>query len=301
MKKAFTLVELLVVIGIIAILSGVLLVSLSSGSESARNANCLSNMRNLAAAAIARASATGYYPLAGSVEKIKVDLKRKKEQFIYYELSGWLSWVHENAYPSHSSVQPETLSMYSGSAQLSQSERDKRMFSITNGALKASLSGAHDSLVCPNHKLEMAAHNPYFSYVMSERFGWNSSGRPRDEHYHGVDANKISNADRTLLFAEIQFARDKKKNPLAGHISEATSGTETDPILQYSEQYGELIGVNHWKGKKKVAHVAYADGHTEALVMPEKDMNDSQMKNLTEFLCKGTAFSYDGSNYKELK
>jgi prepilin-type N-terminal cleavage/methylation domain-containing protein/prepilin-type processing-associated H-X9-DG protein len=64
-RRAFTLVELLVVIGIIALLVAILLPSLSRARESAKGVACLSNLRQMATAAQAYANEHGgSYPIA---------------------------------------------------------------------------------------------------------------------------------------------------------------------------------------------------------------------------------------------
>jgi prepilin-type processing-associated H-X9-DG protein/prepilin-type N-terminal cleavage/methylation domain-containing protein len=63
--KAFTLVELLVVVGIMAVLIGVLLPALHRAQEESRRVTCLSNLRQLAIAAQNYVNASrGSYPIA---------------------------------------------------------------------------------------------------------------------------------------------------------------------------------------------------------------------------------------------
>jgi prepilin-type processing-associated H-X9-DG protein/prepilin-type N-terminal cleavage/methylation domain-containing protein len=71
MKKAFSLVELLVVIGIITILIGLLLPALSVAREQAKTTQCLSNLRQLGQAAFAYTSENNgsFPPALGSLTR----------------------------------------------------------------------------------------------------------------------------------------------------------------------------------------------------------------------------------------
>jgi prepilin-type N-terminal cleavage/methylation domain-containing protein/prepilin-type processing-associated H-X9-DG protein len=62
-RRAFTLVELLVVIGIIALLIAILMPALSRARESGRQVQCLSNLRQIAVATVGYCNANkGYFP-----------------------------------------------------------------------------------------------------------------------------------------------------------------------------------------------------------------------------------------------
>jgi prepilin-type N-terminal cleavage/methylation domain-containing protein/prepilin-type processing-associated H-X9-DG protein len=68
-QPGFTLIELLVVIAIIAILAALLMPALGSARESARQSKCLSNLRQVgAAAALFAQENDGYIPAYGSPE-----------------------------------------------------------------------------------------------------------------------------------------------------------------------------------------------------------------------------------------
>lgn len=294
MKKGFTLVELLIVIGIIAILSGVLMVSMGGGSEAARAAQCLTNMRGLASAAVTRATETEYYPLAGSITWSQIDESQGigKGTMKYYELTGWLSWYSQNQFPATSYVAAEYPSAYSSGGTLSSQEQQLRDYAISNGTLRASLSGNRSLVICPDHKISLAAQVPFFSYVMNEYFYWNDTGKARSQHFHGRFAKDLKYADRRLLFAEINW------KGYCGDVDTSPGSEKTDQVLQYSR--GECIGFNHKKGKEKVAHVAFADGHTEQLLLPRRGLDDSALQELTKLLCEGKDVVFDGSRYEEM-
>lgn len=312
-RKAFTLVELLVVIAIIGILAGILMGTFSGGSESAKAAKCMANMRNLAQACQsygANDTVWHQYPAAGSHEYMEVDNSGSQPKVVYKEVKGWISWYSKDSYrnqpTSHQGSGSWMTSMYS-------TDLDQNLFCITNGALWKFVGGNAKTYVCPSHAKAKGIKKgePAWSYLMNSRFGWDYSMGSKCTGVNTLSFSGLDRADRVLLFSEVPFSGIGNWQP-----DGEGSGTECDCVLQYNGSIvgdnsskakgSETIGVNHKNGKLLFAHVAYADGHTEKLRIPftgtikKPQVNDNEIRNLTAWLCAGKDVSFDGKQYQKV-
>ncbi len=93
MKKktaAFSLIELLIVIAIIGILAGLVVVSISSIRNSAREKHCTNNLKQLLDGALAYAMDNNQeMPYAQSYERYD------ENTGVYYHYYGWCTWVND--------------------------------------------------------------------------------------------------------------------------------------------------------------------------------------------------------------
>ena len=297
MKKAFTLVELLIVIAIIAILAGVLMVSMGGATESARAAKCLSNMRNLSAACLNYGINNHYYPRAASVEYSYMDESQgiRHVKTRYGERKGWISWNSGGAYDSK-----PTSSVASGGFHKSaygDGCTDEQMhYCITNGAIWKYVGANADVYVCPSHTKTVG--KVWWSYEMNGYFGGDVelSGKTVSESDSGCGST-LQLADRRLLFAEMPF---NDGTAASGAGTTDTSKFAADTAIQYrglNAGNDETLAFNHYIGKRKCAHVAYADGHVEKLQAPRGEQDGAE---LMQWLCEGTDISFNGSRYEEL-
>lgn len=303
MKKAFTLIEVLIVIGIIGILMAVLAPHVTGGTESARAAKCMANLGNLAKAVHLSGQATGYWPLAGSLETMEtVQKSGGKFELKYSQIRGWISW---NSSGYTSSKHKSSTTWYT-SAYCQDKRNNRRLgeLLIEKGSIWPYMSGSMTCYVCPEHVKAMKRDSkPCWSYVMNSEFDWDTAKgedlpRDGDDHswrnYFGKD-NNVSRADRRLLFAELVWTDYAGATP---NFSKSP-GMENDCVLQYEE--GEVIGFNHKSKRDYVAHVVFADCHTDKLVCPLKGLGMSNLKNLTKWLCRANDIKFDGHKYEENK
>ena len=309
MKRAFTLIELLIVIGIIAILAGVLLGNYSGITNRVRAAKCQTNMRNLAQA-VGSYLVCGRYPYAGTAEYIQTTGGTDNQGLEIREFKGWVSADTrgiEYPIPGNNPANPTPISYANG-------DFETVNYAITNGAIWEAVGMNKDCYLCPVHVeacRKQGVRQPGWSYQMNGYFGFGGGALLTSDSY--IEAASVTRADRLLLFAEIPAlsptAKDVRKAKVELPEPNLTGGNG-DPamcgcLISKTTASGSpgangggnvSIGFNHVRGRDIVGHVAFADGHVEALVAPK----NGNFADLTDWLCQGLDIVIQNKNYQKV-
>ena len=307
-KKGFTLLELLIVIGIIAVLGGIMLTQFSGSTDSALAATCMNNMRTLCNAVMADGAREGRYPSAGPYRYFVEDSGGTDEKSKRGVWQGWIGYTRGN----------QDASCYHADGDAGEAQH----YAITNGTIWRAMGGQRGAYLCPAHTKyckQMKKPTPSWSYAMNSYFGWNygiaadieSGRRSFGAGYLSFTYGKKSRQrplEKVLLFAEIPYVENGVQQPKWSTAAEK----ENDAILQYppaseenkrankaSDGSGEIIGFNHKTGNDYSAHVAFADGHCAKIVMPRGGTEDN-LKDLTTWLCTGMEYTFNGGEYKKV-
>jgi prepilin-type N-terminal cleavage/methylation domain-containing protein len=233
--RAFTLVELLVVIGIIALLVGILLPVLASAKERSRQTACLATLRQYGVA----------------------------NQVYAGDFAGWYvpakwGWSQPGAGwpPVPGNLQPPSMGM---------STWPSNPAYIKSLGLRGTVWGRVPyGFICPNAILAVTYPEPA-GYDLTKSYGYNVHsmdwyGDP-PRYYMGFRQGQIHHPSQKLMFAD---ATDWVIN-----------GYQSDKYPQYGEQYGpppltNITAYRHHKG----ANVVFWDYHGEWLPMGKIMKND---------------------------
>jgi prepilin-type N-terminal cleavage/methylation domain-containing protein/prepilin-type processing-associated H-X9-DG protein len=151
--KAFTLIEMLVVIGVIAALAMFLLPAFNRAREQARNVRCVANLKNLHTAAMNRAADDARLPAAGSYWYQGSDGG-------WYHCRGWAAWNNWPQFPNDGpfSTKPgDGTYSYRGASGTA---------CITNGSLYGYVK-SKDVYLCPTHLMNTRYKDAVRSYAMN--------------------------------------------------------------------------------------------------------------------------------------
>ena len=202
MRKAFSLIELLVVIAVIGILAGMLLPKINRAIDSAQEATCRANMKNLYAATINYSIANGrLLPWAGSHVTTNDNYGTHSRQI------GWVSWYSTTTDNMLPATLDQNVPILSGTVV--QDVRTNPNLIRGNTALDTirygSLFGYAGEDVkiyrCPVAARALGGTDVRLTYVMNGFLGFEDSGFRSWRQYPNLDWVG-GQASTTILFTE---------------------------------------------------------------------------------------------------
>jgi prepilin-type N-terminal cleavage/methylation domain-containing protein/prepilin-type processing-associated H-X9-DG protein len=205
-RSAFTLVELLVVIGIIAVLVGLLLPALNRARESANTIKCSSNLRTIGQGfAQYIAQFRGILPPSVVYYGMHLDNSNPPNQTPSMPVNGYIHWS--------ALIKDPTLDQTDPSLQSTNGWEVYQCPSLSNGGVApantypANLDAGFANDTTTPGVVDLQA--PRLAYTANEalcprgRYGFGIAGTATKTPYHFVQAARVDNAAEVVLASEL--------------------------------------------------------------------------------------------------
>ena len=292
----FTLVELLVVIGIIAILIAVLLPALRRARQQAQQVQCLSNIRQIATATVMFAQEKkGWMPGEGgfgmtvckpgtdepvAIGTVYPGLTDTDPIWRGIQLADWICWKRRGPDPFNPGQVNSTPSLNITQSGLAPYMNIKRR-EHANDAEQHTIGGNADQIFrCPSDRLEVhfmsmadSSHGSYnYSYSMNRNYTnpiRNFSGLARGQRSDGRFTGKISSirspGEKVLVVC--QDENNISDGAYGPDLTRFMNNDATDSVAgRHEAKWRKQSGVRGNFGTKSLearGNVGFADGHGE--------------------------------------
>jgi len=278
-RNAFTLIEMLTVIVIIALLAAALISGLKTAQRHANSALCQARMKNLHQACMNYLSDTGYYPYAGSYEY------HEPAYMTYSERKGWVAWIRADG-KTDSAGNPKNP--WAEDNKKSHAEDylhvgwngEYAARAVKEGSIFKYVSRDMSAYFCK--QFNGGKGDVRRSYAMNSWFG--SRRYEREYGRRLIDfQNENREPSRMGYFIELYDSTKtgEHKGEQGGKDVGKRKAIADDSVWEYADD--ERYGLYHRKTGKMHGHVIFVDGHIESLTdqaNPQGDDYQTQNKNL---------------------
>ncbi len=270
-RSAFTLIEMLTVIVIIALLATALVTGMRSAQRQAHTALCQARMKNLHQACMNYLADKEEYPYAGSYEWYNPTLKT------YSERRGWVAWIRADGKDDEDPWAKDALKSHAEEYLHVGWDGIKAERAIRQGTIFKYASKDTSAYFCK--QFNGGKGNVRRSYAMNNWFGSrrNRLWRPRRliDFPNNMRDKKPAPIEPSRMgyIIELQKCSTGEQKGEQGSQGGTLNPLPYDTVWEYGD--GEHYGLYHRKAGDMHGHVIFVDGHIESF----SDKTDAQGNN----------------------